>query len=69
MSDLSCGMVQQVIGVFLKTAIFGANSAKLYNYDAQHAGLENDRFAALKADYEREGRDPSNLRYGYVLNG
>ena len=25
-----------------------------------------DRFAEMKADYERNGPDPSNLRYGYV---
>jgi len=53
----------------VKTAILGGTSAKLYNYSPQHAGLESDRFAALKAEYERNGRDPSNLRYGYVLNG
>jgi predicted TIM-barrel fold metal-dependent hydrolase len=53
----------------VKTAIFGANSARLYNYDPKKAGLETDRFAAMKLEYERHGRDPSNLRYGYVLNG
>ncbi|MBV8537167.1 MAG: amidohydrolase family protein, partial [Alphaproteobacteria bacterium] len=53
----------------VKTAILGETSAKLYNYHPQKASLETDRFAALKAEYERNGRDPSNLRYGYVLNG
>ena len=53
----------------IKTAILGGNSARLYDYNPQHAGLETDRFAALKAEYERSGRDPSNLRYGYVLKG
>lgn len=53
----------------VKRAILGENSARLYNYHQQHAGLENDRFAALKAEYERNGRDPSHLRYGYVLKG
>jgi uncharacterized protein len=53
----------------VKTAILGGNSAKLYNYQVQHAGIESDRFAALKTEYERNGRDPSNLRYGYVLKG
>jgi len=26
-----------------------------------------DRFAALKADYEKRGAARSNLRYGYVV--
>jgi len=53
----------------VKTAIFGTNSAKMYRYDVKKAGLEGDRFAALKAEYLRNGADPSNLRYGYVLKG
>jgi uncharacterized protein len=53
----------------VKRAIFGENSAHLYKYDVHKAGLDNDRFAALKASYERAGRDPSNLRYGYVVKG
>ena len=53
----------------IKTAIFGGNSAKMYRYDAKKAGLEGDRFAAAKAAYLRDGAQPSNLRYGYVLKG
>ncbi|MBL8672559.1 MAG: amidohydrolase family protein, partial [Alphaproteobacteria bacterium] len=53
----------------VKAAIFGANSAKMYKYDAKRAGLEGDKVAALKAQYLREGPEPSNLRYGYVLKG
>jgi predicted TIM-barrel fold metal-dependent hydrolase len=53
----------------VKTAIFGGNSAKMYRYEVKKAGLESDRFAALKAEYQRGGADPSNLRYGYVLRG
>jgi uncharacterized protein len=53
----------------VKTAIFGGNSAKMYRYDVKKAGLDGDRFAALKAEYLRGGADPSNLRYGYVLKG
>jgi uncharacterized protein len=26
----------------------------------------NDRFSALKAEYEKNGPEPSNMRYGYV---
>jgi hypothetical protein len=50
----------------IKTAVFGGNSARLYGLE-QHAELyRQDRFAAVKADYERNGPGRSNLRYGYV---
>jgi uncharacterized protein len=49
-----------------KRAIFGENSAKMYRYEVKKAAWRDDRFAALKTDYERRGRDPSNLRYGFV---
>jgi hypothetical protein len=29
--------------------------------------LSRDRYAALKAEYEKEGPARSNLRYGYVV--
>jgi hypothetical protein len=29
--------------------------------------LSRDRFAAMKAQYEKAGVEPSNLRYGYVV--
>jgi predicted TIM-barrel fold metal-dependent hydrolase len=51
----------------VKRAIFGENSAKMYRYDVKKAAWRDDRFAAIKSDYERRGRDPSNLRYGYVV--
>ena len=50
----------------VKRAIFGENSAKMYRYEIKKAAWRDDRFAALKTDYERRGRDPSNLRYGFV---
>jgi predicted TIM-barrel fold metal-dependent hydrolase len=52
----------------VKTAIFGDNNARLYGIDQRKASLEvgQDKFAALKLDYEKAGPDPSNLRYGYV---
>ena len=53
----------------VKTAIFGGNSAKMYNFDPKKAGLETDKVAALKADYEKSGMGRSNLRYGYVVGG
>jgi predicted TIM-barrel fold metal-dependent hydrolase len=50
----------------VKTAIFGGNVAKLYDYPV-HAFLEKpDRFAEIKAEYEKSGPERSNLRYGYV---
>jgi uncharacterized protein len=53
----------------VKRAIFGETSAKMYRYDTKKAEWRNDRFAAIKSRYERAGRDPSHLRYGYVLPG
>ena len=29
--------------------------------------LRGDRFALMKADYEKAGAEPSNMRYGYVV--
>jgi len=53
----------------VKRAIFGENSAKMYKYDIKKAAWRDDRFAAIKSDYERAGREPSNLRYGFVVPG
>jgi predicted TIM-barrel fold metal-dependent hydrolase len=50
----------------VKRAIFGENSARMYRYEIKKAAWRDDRFAAIKSDYERRGREPSNLRYGYV---
>ena len=51
----------------VKRAIFGENNARLYNLQPERRGdVLKDRFAALKADYERNGAGRSNLRYGYV---
>ena len=54
----------------VKTAIFGGNNAQALQHRAQAARcseLTNDRFAAMKAEYEKNGPEPSNLRYGYVV--
>jgi len=51
----------------VKTAIFTENNARLYNIDAQtRAAVMNDHLAKLRMAYEESGRNPSNLRYGYV---
>jgi uncharacterized protein len=52
----------------IKTAIFGGNTARLYNFDKHAEGAPHDRFAELKADYLKTGPGRSNLRYGYVAN-
>jgi uncharacterized protein len=53
----------------VKTVIFGGNNARLYDIAPKRALLElrGDRFAALKAEYDKAGPQPSNLRYGYVV--
>jgi predicted TIM-barrel fold metal-dependent hydrolase len=52
----------------VKSAILSGNNARLYGINPKKAErqLKNDQFAALKAQYEAVGREPSNLRYGYV---
>ncbi|HZF18239.1 MAG TPA: amidohydrolase family protein [Burkholderiales bacterium] len=52
----------------LKTAIFGGNNARLYNYKPQQrAEIENDKLAEYKALYEKHGAGRTNLAYGYAL--
>jgi len=50
----------------VKTAIFSGNSARLYGLEKHAALVNQDRFAAIKADYQANGPGRSNLRYGYV---
>jgi hypothetical protein len=52
----------------VKTAIFSGNNARLYGINPKKAEreLKQDRFAALKVHYDAAGREPSNLRYGYI---
>jgi hypothetical protein len=53
----------------VKSAIFGGNNARLYNIEPKKAMLDikGDRFALMKAEYEKNGVEPSNVRYGYVV--
>jgi uncharacterized protein len=53
----------------VKTAFFGGNNAKLYGIQPRRAMLDikGDRYTALKEEYERNGAERSNLRYGYVV--
>ena len=54
----------------VKTAIFGDNNARLYNYRReQRADLEGDKMADYKALYEKHGAGRTNLAYGYVRKG
>ena len=51
----------------VKTAIFGENNARLYNYKPERrAELANDKLAHYKEFYERHGEGRTNLTYGYV---
>jgi hypothetical protein len=52
----------------VKKAIFGGNTARLYNLKpkiAQH-GITMDKIAAIKAEYLAAGGARTNARYGYV---
>jgi predicted TIM-barrel fold metal-dependent hydrolase len=52
----------------VKTAIFGGNNARLYNFKPQQrAEIENDTLAEYKALYEKHGAGRTNLAYGYAL--
>jgi len=55
----------------VKSAIFGYNSARLYNLDLRTSmkAFENDAFANFKREYESAGTDRSNLAYGYIAKG
>lgn len=51
----------------VKTAIFGGNNARLYNFSPkQQAAVTGDRIAQIKETYEKYGEGRSNLAYGYV---
>jgi hypothetical protein len=50
----------------VKNAIFGGNTARLYNYH-QHAEVPlHDHLAVVKAAYQQSGAARSNLRYGFI---
>jgi predicted TIM-barrel fold metal-dependent hydrolase len=53
----------------IKTAIFGENVARLYNYQHRAELGAADRLFAMKDEYERHGGLRSNLRYGYISKG
>jgi predicted TIM-barrel fold metal-dependent hydrolase len=52
----------------VKTAIFGGNNARLYDFKPeQRAALANDAIAEYREIYDREGAGRTNLAYGYAL--
>jgi predicted TIM-barrel fold metal-dependent hydrolase len=52
----------------VKSAILGETNSRLYKYTKEwRAALPGDRISALRRQYEEEGTNRSNLRYGYVL--
>jgi predicted TIM-barrel fold metal-dependent hydrolase len=52
----------------VKSAIFGRNSARLYNVNVQAAlgTLSTDKMAAIRAEYIANGGLRSNTRWGYI---
>jgi len=51
----------------VKRAIFGDNSARLYNFtQAQRNALVGDKVALAKLNYDEFGDGRTNLRYGYM---
>jgi len=51
----------------IKNKVFADNGLRIFGYSQQHAeAIKNDRFAQIKAEYEKNGPSPSNLRYGYI---
>jgi predicted TIM-barrel fold metal-dependent hydrolase len=55
----------------VKSAIFGRNSARLYNVNVQAAlgALSTDKIAAIRAEYVANGGLRSNTRWGYIHRG
>jgi hypothetical protein len=52
-----------------KKAIFGENSARLYNFkpeEATVANYANDRLSEYRKKYQAEGADRSNIAYGFI---
>lgn len=47
-------------------AIFAANGFRLFGYKKDAELAKPDRFTDMKAQYEREGAERTNRRYGYV---
>ncbi len=51
----------------VKNAVFGDNSARLYQVTRrQRASLAGDKVALARAEYDLHGEGRTNLRYGYV---
>jgi predicted TIM-barrel fold metal-dependent hydrolase len=50
----------------VKNGIFAENGFHIFGYRKKAELANLDRFAAMKADYERDGVARTNLRYGYA---
>ena len=50
----------------VKNAIFSENGFRLFGYKKDAELATPDRFTEMKAHYERDGAEPTNMRYGYV---
>jgi predicted TIM-barrel fold metal-dependent hydrolase len=51
----------------VKSAIFGENSARLYDIEPTTYAASSDRLASLREEYRKSGGVRSNLRYGYIV--
>lgn len=53
----------------LKTRIFGLNSADLYGFTSEErtvAHYQDDRLSHYRAEYHRDGANPSNAYFGFI---
>ena len=50
----------------MKNAIFADTGLRLFGYARKADLAKPDRFAEMKAEYERAGASRSNRRYGYI---
>jgi uncharacterized protein len=53
----------------VKNGILGENGLRIFGYNKKTELDKPDRFAEIKAEYQRLGPSRSNLRYGYMHKG
>jgi uncharacterized protein len=53
----------------VKNAIFGGNTARLYNYAHAANTPLRDQLSTVRVAYRQAGAAPTNLRYGFIRSG